>query len=112
MIPCRTAFATGNQQRRNKRRVGAITILSEVSRHAAPRALTGIRQTLRLPGVRRIKCDGRKLLQTIHKDYLEKVGDLALVSLVDDAGSEERSNSAATLRSEPASRRTDSNCPF
>jgi hypothetical protein len=41
------------------------------------------------------------------RDYLEKAGDLAPVSLVDDAVSEERSNRTATLRSEPASRRND-----
>jgi hypothetical protein len=46
------------------------------------------------------------------RDYLEKAGDLAPVSLVDDVVSEERSNRTATLRSEPASSRTDSNCPF
>jgi len=48
----------------------------------------------------------------LRRDYLEEAGDLAPVSLVDDAASEERSNRTATLRSEPASRRTESNCPF
>ena len=53
----------------------------------------------------------RKRVQTIHRDYLEKVGDLAPVSMVDDAVSEERSNRTATLRREPASRRTDRQQP-
>ena len=43
----------------------------------------------------------------LRRDYLEEAGDLAPVSLVDDAVSEERSNRTATLRTEPASRRTD-----
>jgi uncharacterized protein YbdZ (MbtH family) len=39
----------------------------------------------------RIKFDERKRVRTIHSDYLEKVGDLAPISLVDDTVQEERS---------------------
>jgi hypothetical protein len=95
--------------RRNKRR-GRCDNDPSARSHVTPfppHALTGIRHLLRFPGVWRIKCYERKRVQTIHRDYLEKVGDLAPVSLVDDAVSEGRFNRAATLHGEPASRRTD-----
>jgi hypothetical protein len=57
------------------------------------------------PSSWRIKFDQRKHVQTIHCDYLEKVGGLAPASLVDDTVSKQRSNHAATLPGEPASLR-------
>jgi hypothetical protein len=63
------------------------------------------------PSSWRVKFDERRYIQAIHCDYLEKVGDLAPVSLVDDTVSKERSNHAATLRGEPASRRKDRTQP-
>jgi hypothetical protein len=57
------------------------------------------------PSSWRIKFDERKHAQTIHGDYLEKVGGLAPASLVDDTVSKQRSNHAATSSGEPASLR-------
>jgi hypothetical protein len=63
------------------------------------------------PNSWRIKFDERKHVQAIHSDYLEKVGELAPASLVDDAVSKERSSHAATLPAEPASPRKDRRQP-
>jgi hypothetical protein len=63
------------------------------------------------PSSWRVKFDERRYIQAIHRDYLEKVGDLAPASRVDDTVSKERSNHAATLRGEPASRRKDRQQP-
>jgi hypothetical protein len=57
------------------------------------------------PSSWRIKFDERKHVQTIHGDYLEKVGGLAPASLVIDTVSKQRSNHAATLPDEPVSPR-------
>ncbi|HWX32010.1 MAG TPA: hypothetical protein VNZ53_31830 [Steroidobacteraceae bacterium] len=59
------------------------------------------------PNSWRIKFDERKHVQTIHSDYLEKVGELSPASLVDVTVSKERSNHAVTLPVEPASPRKD-----
>jgi hypothetical protein len=59
------------------------------------------------PSSWRIKFDERKHVQTIHSDYLEKVGELAPASPVDVTVSRERSSHAATLPGEPASQRKD-----
>jgi hypothetical protein len=63
------------------------------------------------PSSWRVKFDERRYIQAIHCDYLEKVGDLAPASLVDDTVSKEPSHHAATLRGEPASRRKDRQQP-
>jgi hypothetical protein len=63
------------------------------------------------PSSWRIKFDERKHVQTIHSDYLEKVGELAPAFLIDVTVSKERSNHAATLPGEPASPRKDQRQP-
>ena len=63
------------------------------------------------PSSWRIKFDERKHVQTIHSDYLEKVGELAPACPVDVAVSRERSNHAATLPGESASPRKDRRQP-
>jgi hypothetical protein len=63
------------------------------------------------PSSWRIKFDERKHVQTIHSDYLEKVGELAPASLVDVTVSKERSNHAPILPGEAASPRKDRRQP-
>jgi hypothetical protein len=77
------------------------------ARHPSYRDIQGLVVGQGSPNSWRIKFDERKHVQTIHSDYLEKTGELAPASLVDDAVSKERSNHAATLPGESASPRKD-----
>jgi hypothetical protein len=107
----------GVEQSRGKRGTNSeantpLETKQSLERVANPTWQTVAGRAERVSCVRVERCrDGRKRVQTIHRDYPEKVGDLAPFSLVDDAVSEERFNRTATLRSEPTSRRTDRQQP-